>query len=131
MDLNKVEVYICGKKLTLKTKESSEYIKGLARIVDQKFAEAFALDSALSLFDASVLVSMQLMDELNDSRESLDNIRLQIKSYAEESEKFRVQLERYQKLEEDWKEQNEKLQYEIDMLSLQKKLQKMNEQQSD
>ena len=131
MDLNKVEVYICGKKLILKTKEAPEYIKGLARAVDQKFTEAFAMDSALNLFDASVLVSMELMDELNCSRDNLDNIRHQIKGYAEEAEKLRTQLELCRKQKEEWKEQNEKLQCEIDMLALQKKLQMMNEERND
>ena len=116
--MNKVEVYICGKKFVLNSSESPDYIKTLARAVDQKFTEAFAVDSALSLFDASVLVSIELVDELNRSDKNLNHIRCQIKRYAEEAESFRAELLKCQKLAEELKEQNQKLQHEIDMLSL-------------
>lgn len=116
--MNKVEVYICGKKFVLNSSESPDYIKTLARAVDQKFAEAFAVDSALSLFDASVLVSIELVDELNRSDKNSNHIRHQIKKYAEEAEGFRSELLKCQKLAEELKEQNKKLQREIDMLSL-------------
>lgn len=128
MDLNRVEVYICGKKLVIKTKETPEYIKGLARVVDRKFTEAFATDSALNMFDAAILVSMELTDELSISRENLDNIRRQIKEYAEETEKLRAELERCRKQMEDCKDQKENLQCELDMLSLQKKVHMMNDE---
>lgn len=116
--MNKVEVYICGKKFVLNSVESPDYIKTLARAVDQKFAEAFAADSALSLFDASVLVSIELVDELNRSDKNSNHIRRQIKRYAEEAESFRAELLKCQKLAEELKEQNQKLQREIDMFSL-------------
>lgn len=116
--MNKVEVYICGKKFVLNSTESPDYIKTLARAVDQKFAEAFAADSALSLFDASVLVSIELVDELNRSDKNSTHIRSQIKRYAEEAEGFRTELLKCQKLAEELKEQNKKLQREMDMLSL-------------
>ncbi len=123
--MNKVEVYICGKKFVLNSSESPDYIKTLARAVDQKFAEAFAVDSALSLFDASVLVSIELVDELNRSDKNSNHIRRQIKKYAEEAEGFRSELLKCQKLAEELKEQNKKLQREIDMLSLKDEVDRM------
>lgn len=123
--MNKVEVYICGKKFVLNSSESPDYIKTLARVVDQKFAEAFAVDSALGLFDASVLVSIELVDELNRSDKNLNHIRCQIKRYAEEAESFRAELLKCQKLAEELKEQNKNLQREIDMISLRDEVDRM------
>lgn len=127
--MNRVEVYICGKKFVLKSEESAEYIKDIARELDQKFNETFAIDGHLNLFDASVLVSLELLDELKHASKSSDSIRRQIKDYAEEAEKYRTEFERCQKSAEDLKEQaedlkeqNENLQCQLDILSLQKKV---------
>ncbi len=118
MTKNKTDVYICNKKYTLESEESSDFIMGIARIVDKKFDEIFKRDRNISVFDAAVLVSLETMSESSKISRSTDNIRKQLKAYAEESAKLRYKFDKCNEQIKDLLSKNKKLSTELEMLKL-------------
>lgn len=129
MEKNKISVYICGKQYHFNTDENPEHIKSVARVIDKKFEDVFAIDNALTLFDASVLVSMEVMSDSLKVSQTADNIRSQIKAYAEEAEKLRREHIAMEKQLAEEKQKNKKLSTEVDILLLRARLDKTESQQ--
>ncbi|MDE5852457.1 MAG: cell division protein ZapA [Oscillospiraceae bacterium] len=118
MTKNKTGVYICKKKYTLESEESSDFIMGIARMVDKKFDEICKRDGNISILDAAILVSLETMSESSKISRSTDNIRRQLKAYAEESAKLRYKLDKCDKQIKDLLTKNKKLSTELEMLKL-------------
>ncbi len=125
----KVTVCIRGKTYTLLSDQPAEYIQTIAQIVDRKFEDAFLEDDELSLFDASVLVSMEVIDENIRTDKNATTIRTQVKAYYEEAMRLRQELEetkkQLKKTQGELKAEQEragKLRVERDMLALRDRL---------
>ena len=88
-----VTVHICGAEYTISSSESGEYIKRIAEIVDRGITEIKNGHPKVSLSMASVLCAMNLCDEYLKSQDSADNLRIQLKTYFEDSAKLRSELE--------------------------------------
>ncbi len=118
MSKNKTDVYICNKKYTLESDESSEFIMGVARVVDKKYQEIFGNDEGISLLDAAVLVSLESASENVKMAKTIDSMRNQTKLSADESRELKSRVASLSKQLEEAVDKNKKLQAEIDIYRL-------------
>lgn len=107
--MNKVKIVICGKEYKLNTELSPEYLSEIARIIDKKFESAFNDDKNLTLFDASVLVSMEIADESIKASSDLANLRSRITAYSEEIDDLKTKVQTLKKQLSDQKQINKSL----------------------
>lgn len=126
MSKNRTDVYICNKKYALESDESSEFIMGISRVVDKKFQEIFERDENISLMDAAVLVSLELVSENVKAARNLDSMRTQIKASADENNKLKDQIMTMSKKIDDLYDKNKKLQAEVDINRLKNTINNMN-----
>lgn len=87
---NKVKVAICGKDFILQTAESSNYVIGLARTLENRIAEATSGNNSTSPFAAAIMVALSTLDDLNKANKRLDALREQAKEYVDEAGKARL-----------------------------------------
>ena len=88
---NKVKVRIAGEEFVIMAAESDEYIRRVASFVDAKVS-AIRANSRIPLMDAVVLATCNLTDELFKSQESVENLRMQLKSYIDDIARLRSEL---------------------------------------
>ena len=88
--LNEVKVIICGKEYKIKTAEAPNYVFALARALETKINE-------ITSANASIMVSLALLDDLNKANQRLDNIRDQTKEYVDEAGRTRIERDAAQK----------------------------------
>ena len=75
--MRSVEVQILGQSYSIKTDEEDEYIKSLARYVDEKLKEIYSVAPNVSQAKASVMAAFGIADELFKLRmeqQSLDRM---------------------------------------------------------
>ena len=81
---NRVVVNICGDEYTLVAEESPSYMQRVGSYVDGKMREI--MDTAkVGRVNAAVLTSVNIADELIKSQETAEQLRGQIKGYADEA----------------------------------------------
>ena len=81
---NRVVVNICGDEYTLVAEESPSYMQRVGSYVDGKMREI--MDTAkVGRVNAAVLTSVNIADELMKSQETAEQLRGQIKGYADEA----------------------------------------------
>ena len=91
--LNRVVVTIDGLEYTVVSEESEESIRRTANLVDENIASVKKAAPLYSL-SANVLAAMNLAESYYKALESTDNLRRQIKDYAEENGRLRAELNR-------------------------------------
>ena len=89
--MNKVKVVICGKEYTLHTDEEPSYVYALARKLEKNIAEIVGGNFNISVYSASVMIALSTLDEMNHCNEDNDNLRTQLKAYADEASKARLE----------------------------------------
>lgn len=89
--MNKVKVLICGREYTLRTEEEPSYVYALARKLEKNIAEIVGVNSNLSVYSASVMIALSTLDEMNHCSGDCDNLRMQLKNYADEASKARLE----------------------------------------
>lgn len=89
--MNRVKVLICGREYTLLTEEEPAYVYALARKLEKNIAEFVGVNSNLSVYSASVMIALSTLDEMNHCNEDNDNLRMQLKNYADEASKARLE----------------------------------------
>ena len=81
---NRVVVNICGDDYTLVAEESPSYMQRVGSYVDGKMQEV--LDTAkVGRVNAAVLTAVNIADELMKVQETAEQLRGQIKGYADEA----------------------------------------------
>ena len=81
---NRVVVNICGDEYTLVAEESPSYMQRVGSYVDGKMRET--MDAAkVGRVNAAVLTAVNIADELMKSQETAEQLRGQIKDYADEA----------------------------------------------
>ena len=81
---NRVVVNICGDDYTLVAEESPSYMQRVGSYVDGKMRET--LDAAkVGRVNAAVLTAVNIADELMKVQETAEQLRGQIKGYADEA----------------------------------------------
>lgn len=109
--MNNYRIKIFNRELNITTDETLEYTQALADRLNEKLAEIVSGVGNLTLTDATVLVSLDCLDKAVRSEESAQNIRQQIKAYADDASKARQQV----------------VEKENEIAALQKKIKKLEE----
>lgn len=89
--MNKVKVVICGKEYTLHTEEEPTYVYALARKLEKNIADIVGSNTNISVYSASVMIALSTLDQMNKCNEDNDNLRVQLKDYADEASKARLE----------------------------------------
>lgn len=90
--MNTYRIKIFNRELNITTDETLEYTQALADRLNEKLSEIVSGVGNMTLSDAAVLVSLDCLDKAVRSEESVQNIRQQIKSYADDASKTRQEL---------------------------------------
>jgi len=98
---NAVKVIICGKEYTLKTTESPNHVYELARVLERRINQNMEKNPSTSQYAASILVALQLLDDLCKSKERNENVEEQAKAYVNEAGRSRIERDQaLRKIEE-------------------------------
>ena len=85
--IKNVPFAVAGTEFMIQTEEEPEYIKNLAKAVDEKISVYLRMGSKVSLSMSSILTAMEYCDEFTKSKADVENLRSQIRSYIEEAQK--------------------------------------------
>jgi cell division protein ZapA len=77
------EVYILGQKYTIKGEEPEEYIRELAAFVDKKLKEVYNASPNITPVKATILVALDIADELFKLRNEQDELAKHIEEKTE------------------------------------------------
>lgn len=91
--LNRVVVTIDGMEYTVVSEDGAESIRRSATLVDEQIG-AVKKAAAMSSLSAAILAAMNVADQYYKALDSADNLRRQVKEYAEENGKLRSELAR-------------------------------------
>lgn len=110
---NKVTVRIAGNEYTISGAESPEYIQKVALFVDQKVREITRKNHTLSTSMASVLTSVNVVDEMFHLKDCINNIEFELSELKKKNHELR---EENQRLKADYlkaKERESQFQLEL------------------
>lgn len=110
---NVVKVRIFGKDYILNTEETETYALKLAALLNQKLERIVKGASSMSKLDAAALVALDSVDEAYKSSANLENIRTQIKKYADEATKSKEAVAELQIENRELREKIAQLEKEI------------------
>ncbi|MBQ4095200.1 MAG: cell division protein ZapA [Oscillospiraceae bacterium] len=110
---NVVKVRIFGKDYILNTEETETYALKLAALLNQKLEKTVKGASNMSKLDAAALVALDSVDEAYKSSANLENIRTQIKKYADEAAKSKEAVAELQIENKELREKIAQLEKEI------------------
>ena len=89
--MQRVTVTIDGKTYTIISEDDENHIRRSAELVDKSMAET-KQNGRLSSVDGAILAAMNIADKYFKAQQSSDNMRAQIKSYAEECAQLRSEI---------------------------------------
>ena len=89
--MQRVIVTIDGKSYTIISEDDENHIRRSAELVDKSMAET-KQNGRLSSVDGAILAAMNIADKYFKAQQSSDNMRAQIKSYAEECAQLRSEI---------------------------------------
>ena len=87
--MNKVRVNICGKNYNLSTDNDEECIINLAAKLNDDINALLTAHPSLGVQSAAVICALSAYEERSRTEDSIDNLRLQIKEYADEAARSR------------------------------------------
>ncbi|WP_458863085.1 cell division protein ZapA [Acidaminobacterium chupaoyuni] len=93
---NRITVRIGGLDYTILAEDDPQYVKKTAELVDRKLKEV-SQGGNLSALTAAVMAALNIADDYYKAQESTDNLRAQIREYADEAAKLRMELARAKK----------------------------------
>jgi cell division protein ZapA len=88
---NRISVTVAGHEFTIVSEESEEYVSGIAAEVDADVQSVMS-ESHLSLSDAAVLTALNYADRAAKALDTADHLRLQVKTYLDETQKLKADL---------------------------------------
>lgn len=89
--MQRVNVTIDGKTYTIVAEEAENHILRSAELVDKSIAET-KQDGRLSSVDSAILAALNIADKYFKAQQSYDNMRAQIRSYADECAQLRSEI---------------------------------------
>ncbi len=102
---NVYTVRIGGFELSLYSSETAEYTKKIADEVDRRIKEITSVNPSISLTNASLLVAMDLADELLKLETGTDNMRAQLKDYLDDTTKALAERDEARRMAERLKDE--------------------------
>lgn len=113
METKKVEVKINNIEYTLVTNEPEEYVQRVAVLVNKRMQQITDSAPQLSTAMKSVLTAINIADDYLKGESVLDNLRIELKGYMEESKGLSAELEAKKLENEKLREDIHKLQIEL------------------
>ena len=113
MENKRVEVKINNVEYMMVTNEPEEYVQRVALLVNKKMAQVTEGNPQLSTAMKAVLTAMNIADDYLKNEGVLDNLRVELKDYMEESKMLGSELEAKKLEVEKLKEDMHKLQIEL------------------
>lgn len=113
MESKKVEVKINNMEYTLVSNEPEEYVQRVALLVNKRMNEITEGNPQLSTAMKAVLAAVNIADDYLKNEEVLDNLRVELKGYMEESKGLGIELETKKLEVEKLREDVHKLQIEL------------------
>ncbi|MBQ7109170.1 MAG: cell division protein ZapA [Clostridia bacterium] len=113
MESKKVEVKINNMEYTLVSNEPEEYVQRVALLVNKRMNQITEGNPQLSTAMKAVLAAVNIADDYLKSEEVLDNLRVELKGYMEESKGLGTELEAKKLEVEKLREDVHKLQIEL------------------
>ena len=113
MESKKVEVKINNIEYTLVTNEPEEYVQRVALLVNKRMNEISEGSPQLSTAMKAVLTAINLADDCLKNESVLDNLRIELKGYMEESKGISSELEEKRLEVEKLREDVHKLQIDL------------------
>lgn len=107
---NKVKVTIAGKNYVLNTDETERYTRMLAGKLDKDLAQVMQSDETIGLTDSVILTALDYLDRYKKASDDADNLRGQLTTYIDDSNKLSSKLEAAQK---ELKKQQQLTQQEV------------------
>jgi len=102
---NVYTVRIGGFDLSLYSSETAEYTNKIANEVDRRVKEITSVNPSISLTNASLLVAMDLADELLKLETGTDNMRSQLKDYLDDTTKAIAERDEARRMAERLKDE--------------------------
>lgn len=102
-------IFVGGKRFTVITDESEAYMRKITDRVETKLKSISSSNPKLDKDSAAILACLDYCDEENKIREQLDNVKIQIKDYLEDSDRMHKEIR-------DLKLQNLELRNKLDKL---------------
>lgn len=106
---NKVRIEIYGVKFVINSTESPDYVKDIARQIDEQIRAFMKGHPRSSLSDAYLITLLDYADRLKKSEENADHLRGQLSSYLDEAARAHIETDEY-------KREIDKLKREINLL---------------
>ena len=106
---NKVRIEIYGVKFVINSEESPDYVKAIARELDNAIRSYMTGHPRSSLSDAYLINLLDYADRLKKSEQNADHLRAQLSEYLEESARAHIEVDEY-------KREIDKLKREINLL---------------
>ena len=88
---NRIAVSIAGQEYTLVSEEEESYVQQVAAYVDEQM-RSVSEAGRVSLVDSAVLSALNIADELFKEKSAEENLRTQVKTILEESNKLKLEL---------------------------------------
>ena len=106
---NKVRIEIYGVKFVINSTESPDYVKDIARELDEKIRDFMSSHPRSSVSDAYLISLLDYADQLKKSENNADHLRGQLSEYLEEAARAHIEADEYQR-------EIDKLKREINLL---------------
>lgn len=109
MQPNKVRIEIYGVKFVINSTESPDYVKAIAKELDESIRSFMSGHPRSSLTDAYLISLLDYADRLKKSEQNADHLRAQLSDYLEDSARAHIEADEY-------KREIDKLKREINLL---------------
>ncbi len=116
--MNRIKITVFGKDYFIKSEESEDYYTKLALKVDKSISDFMKSSANFTAQSATVMTALSAFDEIEKITEVSDNIRKQIKDYADETAKAKAEREEALKEMESLKQKIGELENKIKVESL-------------
>ena len=111
---NRVTVKILDNTYNILADEEEAYVQEIAAEVDKRMREVLLANPQASAVGAAVLTTFAYCDDYKKNLRITDNLRSQIKGYAEDTSKYRGESEDLRRQVIRLKDENETLKRQLD-----------------
>lgn len=94
---NRIKVQVLGNSYFITTDRTEEQMHRIEAELNEQLQAILDTRPSLSVVDALVVLSLNLMDQLSGSEESTDRMREQLTQYLEDAARARMELDSAQR----------------------------------
>ncbi|MEG2073301.1 MAG: cell division protein ZapA [Angelakisella sp.] len=91
--MNRIKVDVLGKSYTINTESDESRVRQIEKQLSAQLEEITGQRPNISMVDALVILSLNLMDSISDTEDSTDRMREQLSGYMEDAARAQMELE--------------------------------------